>query len=117
MTDIDHAAILRQHADTRRRGHSVNPEVLRAAADEIEGLREELTASHESHGNEVGALTERLALAIHERDEARREVCVAREAMIRLMIYGDVAVPQEAMHQAAKARGWDCFKEDGKPCQ
>ena len=43
-----------------------------AAADEIERLREELTASHESHGNEVGALTERLALAIHERDEARR---------------------------------------------
>ena len=42
------------------------------AADEIERLREELTASHESHGNEVGALTERLALAIHERDEARR---------------------------------------------
>lgn len=87
MTDIDHAAILRQHADTRRRGHSVNPEVLRAAADEIELLRA-------------------------ERDEARRELCVAREAMIRLMIYGDVAVPQEAMHQAAKARGWDCFKEN-----
>ena len=42
MTDIDHAAILRQHADTRRRGHSVNPEVLRAAADEIESLRAEL---------------------------------------------------------------------------
>ena len=41
MTDIDHAAILRQHADTRRRGHSVNPEVLRAAADEIERLRAE----------------------------------------------------------------------------
>ena len=47
-----------------------------------------------------------------ERDEARREVCVAREAMIRLMIHGNVAVPQEAMHQAAKARGWDCFKEN-----
>lgn len=41
MTDIDHAAILRQHADTRRRGHSVNPDVLRAAADEIERLRSE----------------------------------------------------------------------------
>lgn len=41
MTDIDHAAILRQHADTRRRGHSVNPDVLRAAADEIERLRAE----------------------------------------------------------------------------
>lgn len=42
MADIDHAAILRQHADTRRRGHSVNPDVLRAAADEIESLRAEL---------------------------------------------------------------------------
>ena len=52
MTDIDHAAILRQHADTRRRGHSVNPEVLRAAADEIERLRA-------------------------ERDEARRRYCFA----------------------------------------
>ena len=50
MTDIDHAAILRQHADTRRRGHSVNPEVLRSAANEIERLRD-------------------------ERDEARRMVC------------------------------------------
>jgi hypothetical protein len=46
-----------------------------------------------------------------ERDEARREVCVAREALIRLMTHGNVAVPQEAMHQAAKARGWDCFEE------
>ena len=41
MTDTNHAAILRQHADTRRRGHSVNPDVLRAAADEIERLRKE----------------------------------------------------------------------------
>lgn len=97
---------------------NMNPEFMRemsqlwiAAANEIERLREELTASHESHGNEVGALTERLSLAIHERDEARREVCVAREALIRLMTHGNVAVPQEAMHQAAKARGWDCFEE------
>lgn len=59
---------------------------LRAAAAEIERLRA-------------------------ERDEARREVCVAREALIHLMTHGNVAVPQEAMHQAAKARGWDCFKE------
>jgi hypothetical protein len=46
---------------------------LREAADEIERLREELTASHESHGNEVGSLTERLSLAIHERYEAGRK--------------------------------------------
>jgi hypothetical protein len=47
-----------------------------------------------------------------ERDEARREVCVAREALIRLMTHGDVVVSQEAMQHAAKCRGWDCFKEE-----
>ena len=57
---------------------------------------------------EAAAYIERLRA---ERDEARREVCVAREALIRLMTHGNVAVPQEAMHQAAKARGWDCFEE------
>ena len=72
---------------------------LRAAADEIERLREELTASHESHGNEVGALTERLSLAIHERDEARREVCHLRT------FHGP---PRDY----ALERRWDCFEED-----
>ena len=75
----------------------------REAADEIERLREELTASHESHGNEAGALTERLSLAIHERDEARREVCVA-EAMLSPR---DDKTPR----MEAAERGWDCFKE------
>ena len=74
---------------------------LRAAADEIERLREELTASHESHGNEVGALTERLSLAIHERDEARREVC-------ELLYNRQGGWPKEH----ANERGWDCFKEN-----
>lgn len=115
MTDIDHAAILRQHADTRRRGHSVNPEVLRAAADEIERLREELTASHESHGNEVGALTERLALAIHERDEARR-MCCEFAAMVdsadTVVMYVDSNRFHEIAMKYMKDRGWDCFKED-----
>lgn len=60
---------------------------------------------------EIKRLRQENATLTAERDEARREVCVAREAMVRMMIYGDVAVPQEAMHQAAKARGWDCFKE------
>jgi hypothetical protein len=80
------------------------PYTCNAAADEIERLREELTASHESHGNEVGALTERLSLAIHERDEARRMYCYA--------------IPENCdEHEARKIaweRGWDCFKEDGK---
>ena len=74
---------------------------------EIERLREQLRLANVDNFNTT-AEVERLRA---ERDEARREVCVAREAMVRMMIYGDVAVPQEAMHQAAKARGWDCFKE------
>jgi len=73
------------------------------AADEIERLREELTASHESHGNEVGALTERLSLAIHERDEARREVCNNEANHLPTMA---------DLHREAKRRGWDCFKEN-----
>ena len=91
---------------------NMNPEFMRemsqlwiAAANEIERLREELTASHESHGNEVGALTERLSLAIHERDEARREVCELRcnppEPFIGLP------------HELAKVNGWDCY--EGNP--
>lgn len=46
---------------------------------------------------EVGALTERLSLAIHERDQARREVCNLSSQLPRLYA-GD--------------RGWDCFKEE-----
>ena len=84
---------------------NMNPEFMRemsqlwiAAANEIERLREELTASHESHGNEVGALTERLSLAIHERDEARREVCSMKD------FHG---LPRDY----ALERGWNCFEE------
>lgn len=90
MTDI--VAELRQRhrnttgLDPRITNPIVGPTIFLEAAEEIERLRK-------------------------ERDEARREVCVAREAMICLMIHGTVAVSQEAMHQAAKARGWDCFKE------
>jgi hypothetical protein len=88
--------------------------IVREAADEIERLREELTASHESHGNEVGALTERLSLAIHERDEARRDRCMAR-AVIRWDIEHPNS-PQRSQTtiillawQIADEEGWDCF--------
>jgi len=96
-------------------------EEMKKAADEIERLREELTASHESHGNEVGSLTERLSLAIHERDEARRDRCMAR-AVIRWDIEHPNS-PQRSQTtiillawQIADEEGWDCFKEntDGK---
>jgi hypothetical protein len=88
----------------------------REAADEIEQLREELTASHESHGNEVGALKEMLSLSIHERDEARRECCMARAA-----IRWDLEHPKSPNRsettiillawQISNERGWDCFRE------
>jgi hypothetical protein len=71
----------------------------------IEQLRKEAFALSAWACREIDRITD-------ERDEARREVCVAREALIRLMTHGNVAVPQEAMHQAAQARGWDCFKEN-----
>ncbi len=48
---------LRRLADTRRRGHSVHPDVLREAANAIDNL----TA---------------------ERDEARRECCLTWEAVM-----------------------------------
>lgn len=78
------------------------------AADEIERLREELTASHESHGNEVGALTERLSLAIHERDDARREICLLRASSTN----ATDKVSAE-MEEYARSRGWEnLFGED-----
>ena len=58
------------------------------------------------------AMAEQIATLIHERDEARREVCLAREATIRIAFHRDVAVTDESLHAAAKARGWDCFKEE-----
>ena len=85
---------------------------LREAANEIERLREQVTAAHESHGNEVGALTERLSLAIHERDEARRWVCqllANPESVVHLAKPGNGTKRDFAAEQ-----GWDCFKE-GKP--
>lgn len=81
--------------------------VTNSAADEIERLRDQVTAAHESHGNEVGALEERLSLAIHERDEARRDVCSLRRAPASCD--EGIAV---AMREYARIMGWDCFKED-----
>lgn len=100
MTDPDIVVRLRESD-----GGYFMRQMFTEAADEIERLREELTASHESHGNEVGALTERLSLAIHERDEARREVC--RDEACR-----PSPSPPCTANQVAARRGWDCFKEE-----
>ena len=99
MTDIDHAAILRQHANTRRRGHSVNPDVLRAAAAEIERLREQLRLANIDNFNTT-AEVDRLRA---ERDEARRIAC-EKEAWLRR--------ENGSARDHAERMGWDCFKEN-----
>jgi hypothetical protein len=59
-------------------------EVVWNAADEIERLR-------------------------RERDEARREICVnATNEPYRQMCGSGIVLPQDA----ARERGWDCFKEE-----
>lgn len=91
------------------------------AAKEIERLREELTASHESHGNEVGALTERLSLAIHERDEARRDICEMEAMNVLHYKYNKLTYEQPKWSEAellqeerirAEEHGWDCFDKE-----
>jgi hypothetical protein len=54
---------------------------------------------------EIDCLTAQVDTLRKERDEARREVC-------NLMYQKGFPTGDYA-----KGRGWDCFKEDGKPCQ
>jgi hypothetical protein len=54
---------------------------------------------------EIDCLTAQVDTLRKERDEARREVC-------NLMFQKGFPTGDYA-----KGRGWDCFKEDGKPCQ
>jgi chromosome segregation ATPase len=82
-------------------------ELLLAAQHQITQLRDEL----ELRKNECEHLaTDRnnLALGIEklrkERDEARR------------MYLASTCSEDEIIHEM-KRHGWDCFKEDGKPCQ
>lgn len=87
-------------------------DIIAAIAPDAVSLMDKAIAEIKRLRQENATLTAEHDALRAERDEARREVCVAREALIRLMTHGNVAVPQEAMHQAAKARGWDCFKEE-----
>jgi len=118
MTDTNHAAILRQHADTRRRGHSVNPEVLRAAADEIERLRAEVADAYSKSADVLAKLSAHLCTAsalerekiIVERDEARRIACEMEERVG----CDESGCPKNGLaRDHAKQRGWDCYKENG----
>lgn len=79
---------LRRLADTRRRGHSVHPDVLREAANAIDNLTD-------------------------ERDQARREYCFAFAELTTEPTW-EPPTREQAAKRIAKKRGWDCFKEDGK---
>jgi len=91
MTDPDIVTRLRAVLHNDRSVELMN----REAADEIERLRNERNA-FEAERDELVRISNKLK---HERDEARREVCVLmqRTGFLR----GDYAAE----------RGWDCFKE------
>jgi hypothetical protein len=58
--------------------------------------------------DEIAEVIERL---INERDEARREICGnATKEPYRQMCGSGNLLPQDA----ARERGWDCYKEDEK---
>ncbi len=81
---------------------------------EIERLRADVMCLKYQNAEFVRNLTmaqdERNA-AIAERDEARREICVnATAEPYRQLCGSGILLPQDE----ARARGWDCFKEDGK---
>lgn len=107
----DIVARLRLYAERQKQTRStVLGLLLIDSADEIERLRDQVTAAHESHGNEVGALTERMSLAIHERDEARRSVCCGALPP-EYRGWGQEAV-NLALREIAKQQGWDCYEEN-----
>jgi len=85
----EHDAIAR----IKRLSHSIN------CADEIAEVIERL-------------INERDEMR-RQRDEARREVCKRVESASCL----SDGEPTTTASDYARWCGWDCFKEDGKPCQ
>lgn len=61
----------------------------------------------------IRSLNNRLVDALRERDEARLEVCKRVESASCL----SDGEPTTTASDYARWCGWDCFKEDGKPCQ
>ena len=61
--------------------------------------------------DEIVRLETALLAALHQRDEARREVCI-RSIMAQTGNRAPVEVLARKL--AEDIRGWDCFKEDGK---
>lgn len=72
-------------------------------ADTIRELRERLSDAREDAYRNEGRLIEQIVQLTKERDDARRELC-------RHVFLNGGVTPQ----QYAQAKGWDCFKEDGK---
>ena len=97
MISDDIVARLRDYNATVLAAPLYYRELIKAAADEIERLREMLRLERE----------EGAACAIDrretqwERDEARREICEWVAMMTK-----------RKPSTAAKDRGWDCFKEE-----
>lgn len=53
----------------------------------------------------IEILADKCEELIKERDQARRLVCKYTKKTYH------------TLKETAELRGWDCFKEDGKPCQ
>lgn len=79
--------------------------ICREAADQIERLREMLRLERE----ECAACAIDRRETQWERDEARRELCIA----LGKDHFAFTALPGEHNHfNAARDRGWDCFGEE-----
>ena len=110
MSDFDPIPRLQQIAATIEDGGRFDSPATAAhyihcAIREIERLRQEYGEARRAIGESLQSLIhlrqEQNALRA-ERDEARRMIC-------RLHF-----TSAELQHDFAKAKGWDCFKEDGK---
>ena len=71
--------------------------------------RDEARADAERWEDDALRLLNERNAAQRERDAARREVCARASSEQALL-----CLPQAVPEQIAVARGWDCFKEDGK---
>lgn len=80
--------------------------LARAAADEIERLRAELESvtlqlrARLNTDDELAATVRQLQMVQAERDEARREICMAKAPTMPV-----------AQDEYAASRGWDCYRE------
>jgi len=73
--------------------------------DRINSISSELAARFAVLYDKIVALEIQNEQIAKERDEARRLVCKYTKKTYH------------TLKETAELRGWDCFKEDGKPCQ